>query len=192
MAFSATEWRNLLADYSGSSQGDRSWSGLGKSTRQGEYYNYFTITSYSPTKIFQYVFVGFGSNATPAKNYQAYYAVVYVIDYYFVYTQFGLTAFSFGMSNQYTVNYYAPSYTYQQFAFSLNADFASSNFFTNFSFYAYTSVGGYTAPSSWSPSTFTNFAPWGNGPYSAGSNIAIGRGPGGSPSSGYPYQYLHN
>lgn len=197
MAFSATQWRDELASWSGSSQGDRSWSALGKSTRIGEYFSYFFV-QYQPGKDINYIYRGLSypnQSPTTEKNVEAFYGS----GYYTTYVVAGLYNINNGTFS-YTANYsfntnfnwYQGQGNYSGYAFSAPANYITYQGGSPTSYYAATYYAGYTAPTSWSPSTFFNYSPWGSGPYSAGSNIAIGRGPAGSPASGYPYQYIHN
>lgn len=198
MAFSATEWRDELASWSGSSQSDRSWSALGKSTRIGEYFSYFFVQSSSPSKTINYIYRGLSypnQSPTTEKNVEAFYGSGYYTTYvvgglYYGTGFFQNTNYSFNTN----FNWYSGQGNYSGFGFTAPANYITFQPATP-SFTAYyiaTYYAGYTAPTSWSPSTFYNYSPWGAGPYSAGSNVAIGRGPAGSPSSGYPYQYIHN
>lgn len=193
MAFSATQWRDLLDDYSGSQAGTRSWSVLGRATRIGEYFNYFQQNNYAFAKQHFYIFAGTGANPLNARNYAAYYLTMYALTYYA--TSFFNNFFqSFNLFNNTFASpvpgLFVGAYQYSGFWFTGPANtYYSVGFGTNY-YVTSTNYAAYIIPASYSPNTFTNFSPWGAGPYSAGSNVAIGRGPGGSPASGYPYQYL--
>lgn len=184
MAFSATDWRYRLSEWSGSSQGNRSWSGLGASTRNGQYYSYFYTYNYA----IHYVYVGFGGT-TNARNVEPYYASAYRVDYFQAYSYnplCGYTQYFQNYSSYVYFNFYVGQGNYTGYATSKPSPYY---FYSGYSYY-YTEIynsGGYSAVTSWSPSTFYNYSPYGGGPYSAGSNIFIGSGG----SSGYPYQYIH-
>jgi len=192
MSFSATDWKDRLASWSGSVQGDRSWSALGRSTRIGEYFNYFY--KYNPNQL-RYVFRGFSypnQAAGAERNTDPYYVSAYQTIYVYAYSYDNLCGYTqvfAAYSYNSPFNFYVGQGNYTGLAEYI----ATSNttaYYTNPSYYATTQYGQFAAVSSWSPSTFYNYSPWGAGPYSAGSNISIGAGS--SPFSGYPYQYVHN
>ena len=192
MSFSATDWRNRLSEWSGSLQGDRSWSALGRSTRIGEYFNYFYKNGSNQLR---YVYRGFSyPNQSPyaEKNVEPYYAYAYQTIYVYAYSYDNLCGYTqvfAAYSYNSPFNFYVGQGNYTGLAEYISTNIVTA-YSTNPSYYSMTTFGAYAAVSSWSPSTFYNYSPWGAGPYSAGSNISIGAGNG--PYSGYPYQYIHN
>lgn len=192
MAFSASDWRTRLSEWSGSIQGDRSWSGLGRSTRIGEYFNYW----YKSGPYIYFVYRGFSypnQSPTAERNVEPYYMYALYRGYVYVYRYFINSGYTQIIQN-YSFDNYFNNYVGQGNYTGFGA-YVSYNTFSSFqgSFNTYYTTivnrGQYSQPLSWSPSTFYNYAPWGAGPYSANSNISIGAGNG--PFSGYPYQYIH-
>lgn len=185
MAFSAGNWRDRLSEWSGSAQGAYSWSQLGKSTSQGQYFLYWNKSGNS---LYQ-VYAGVGGGYA-ARNPDPYYvdgaiAYYYQVVYYDI--NYGGGSYS-NTTNYATANYYVYQGNYTWYVTSTNAPAYSSYAYcctiqvTTYYTYAFYNVNYI------SPTTFYNYAPWGNGPYSAGSNISIGAGNG--PFSGYPKQTI--
>lgn len=203
MAFSATDWAYRLSDWSGSAQGNKSWSALGTSTRIGEYFTALQKASFYATAI-DATYEGHGAGGTTnARNPDPFYVAAYRYDYFYAsfYQSpdyafspaspgFFFPAFS---SNYATFNYYQPQGVYSAvaayipasstFASSTSGTYSSTNYYSSYN------VGAVIGITSWSPSTFYNYSPWGAPPYTAGANIFIGAGS--SPFSAYPYQYVH-
>jgi hypothetical protein len=193
MGFSATEWATRLSEWSGSSQGNKSWSGLGASTRQGEYYSYVAKPSYYSGQM-NWGYLGFAPTAINPRNVEAFYAYAYRYDYYYRVYYSNLCGYTYTAANYSTANpfnYYQPQGYYDgiaQYMPSPSTNYSAISY--TFSFYEVTQYGGSGGVTSWSPATFYNYAPWGAPPYTAGANISIG--PGNGPAfSGYPYQYIH-
>lgn len=191
MAFSATDWAYRLSEWSGSAQGVKSWSDLGKSTQQGEYYNYVTKPSYYSGQM-NYIYLGF-TPTTNARNPDAFYAYAYRYDYYYLANYDSLCGYTYIVSQNSTpnaFNYYQPQGAYSGIAQYMPSP--ATNYTPTSTYdttYEVTQYGGSGGVTSWSPATFYNYAPWGAAPYTAGDNISIGAGS--SPFSGYPYQYVH-
>jgi len=192
MAFSATDWRDRLASWSGSSQGDRSWSGLGRSTRIGNYFSYFYTFYNGYNKTVQYVYRGTSyPSQTPQaeRNVEPFYGAGFYTTYVYagVYITFGSFNTFANYSYNTNFNWYQGQGNYSGYATSAPNSF-STYYGNGYSYYySNTNYAGYGQATSWSPSTFYNYSPWGAGPYTAGSNISIGNGI----YSGYPYQYVH-
>jgi hypothetical protein len=190
MAFSATDWAYRLSDWSGSAQGNKSWSALGTSTRIGQYYNYLVKPSYYSTTL-NYVYVGF-SPTTNARNPDPFYAYAYYYDYYYAEYYDSLCGYVYIASQFSTANpfnYYQPQGQYSGVATYVPSP-ASSYSPGSPSGYTQFVGGGAGGVTAWSPATFYNYSPWGAPPYSAGANIFIGAGS--SPFSAYPYQFVHS
>lgn len=192
MAFSATEWRNLIANYSGSQAGTRSWGVLGNSQAQGKFYvaTYKDYAGYGSSYKMRAKVEGCAGGYQP-KNVTSFYSV-----------RVGIIQFS-TFYNAYTF----PSFTTNYTANNVTIYSTPAGVYTLGTIGTYTDTL-YTAPAIGSQTyfqvvgnkalngsfyvAFYNFSPWGTGPFSAGSNVAIGRGPAGSPSSGYPYQRFYD
>jgi hypothetical protein len=190
MAFSATDWAYRLSDWSGSAQGNKSWSALGTSTRIGQYYNSLFKPSYYGTSL-NYVYIGF-SPTTNARNPDPFYAYAYYVNYYYVAYYNSLYGFTY-IATQNTAynpfNYYQPQGQYSGLATYVPSPTQNYSGGSPSSYYQFVG-GGASGVTAWSPSTFYNYSPWGAPPYSAGANIFIGAGS--SPFSAYPYQYVHS
>jgi hypothetical protein len=184
MSFSATQWRDLLADYSGSTNGTRSWGELGQGQFQGKYYIQTIIAGNNLIARVR------GCGGGIGKTVQSFYSVNSRAANYF-------TAFNgyygFFSNFQYASGtlYSTPAYVY--ILGTLLTGLSNS----------YVSYGSYSQSKFWGSAetrfinssnyvAFYSYTPWGSGPYSAGSNIAIGHGNNGSPTSGYPYQRHYN
>jgi hypothetical protein len=185
MAFSAGDWRDRLAAWSGSAQGAYSWSELGKSTSQGQYFLYWSL---SGTTLYQtYAGVGGGSGA---KNPDPYYvdgAVVYFFQVVYYDIDYSATSYA-NTTNYEAADYYVTQGNYNWYVTAVNP-----NDYTYYYICCTSVVDVYYSYAFYdvnyiSPTTFYNYAPWGNGPYSAGNNISIGAGNG--PFSGYPKQTI--
>ena len=187
MAFSATDWAYRLSEWSGSAQGNKSWSALGTSTRIGEYFTALSKASFYSTAIDAY-YEGRGAvDTTNARNPDPFYVAAFRYDYYFTsYYQSNVTFFFDYSSNYATFNYYQPQGVYSAVAAYIPASTNySSPGFSSFGYSNYT-AGSAIGITSWTPSTFYNYSPWGAPPYTAGANIFIGEGQ----FSAYPYQYV--
>ena len=185
MAFSAGDWRTRLSEWSGSAQGAYSWSELGKSTSQGQYFLYWSL---SGTTLYQ-TYAGVGGG-TGAKNPDPYYVdgdVVYFYQVVYYNINFGGGAY-YNTTNYSAADYYVTQGNYNWYVTAVNSPVANSySVCCTSQVFEYYSYAFYTV-NYISPTTFYNYAPWGNGPYSAGSNISIGAGS--SPFSGYPKQTI--
>jgi len=187
MAFSATDWAYRLSDWSGSAQGNKSWSALGASTQQGQYFTVLSKPNFYDTLIY-YSYEGRGAGGTTgARNPDPFTVSTYRIDYFYssYYSSFGYfqsTTTAYG-----NVDYYQPQGNYSGGATYVPA---SGTFYSagSPSYYAEYNVAAVMGVNSWTPNTFYNYSPWGAPPYSAGDNIFIGAGS--SPFSAYPYQYV--
>jgi len=196
MSFSATQWATRLSEWSGSAQGDRSWSGLGRSTSQGQYFTYFDVYYYGGGKVIAWAYRGYSypsQTPTAERNVEAFYGSGYYTTYVYAGYYNVLAGFFNAFANysyNTNMNWYQPQGYYSGIV--TYAPYNGGTYYQNSTYsyyYAVTNYAGYGAATAWSPSTFYNYAPWGVGPYSAGSNISIGAGNG--PYSGYPYQYVH-
>lgn len=187
MAFSATQWRDLIADYSGSQAGTRSWSVLGKSQYNGQYYlQLFKSNTGGNNYAIKARIRGCAPGASNVKNVQSFYsvagnAVAFTTNFNAYFGYFTGTSYAAGTL------FSTPTYVT---TLGDVIDNVTDTSFTGFStgnstFWAAGSVTGMNGTSF---VAFFNYSPWGAGPYSAGSNVAIGRGPFGSPASGFPYQ----
>jgi len=190
MAFNATEWRDLLSDYSGSTAGTRSWSALGESQAVGKYYlQLFKSSTGGSNYAIKARIRGCQPSNSSAKNVSSFYSVAgnaqaYRTSFNAYYGFFTSTSFTNGTlfstpSHVYTLGNVIDNVTdTSYYGFSV----AESTFW---------SAGNVTTMNGAETVEFYNFSPWGAPPYSGGSpgsNVAIGRGPSGTPSSGYPYQ----
>ena len=191
MAFSATDWAYRLSDWSGSAQGNKSWSALGASTQQGQYFTSLAKPSYYDTAIY-YSYEGRGAGGTTgARNPDPFY--VYANRYTYYYTSYyqsspGTFYTNGGSTNYNTFNYYQPQGVYSGVAAYIPASISYYSGPGSSIYYSQYNVAAVIASLSWSPATFYNYAPWGAPPYTAGANIFIGAGS--SPFSAYPYQYV--
>jgi len=189
MSFNSTEWRNLLSNHSGSQVGTRSWSVLGNSQYQGEYYGTVTkVYSGTPDTYNMKVRIeGCKGTSSNPKTVESFYSVTgqrFTFQTYyapqtstFLYQTLTNTIFSTPFS----------AYTLGTLAIVADTSFITS--FTSEQFF--NQSGTVTAFNGNNSHNFYNYSPWGASPYSGGSpgsDVAIGRGPSGSPSSGYPYQ----
>lgn len=183
MAFSATNWRDLLSNYSGSQAGTRSWSVLGQSQYQGKYY--MQVFNYPNWKVRIR-----GCGGGTGKNVESFYKIVGSVSVF-------STNFN-GYYGYFTYFTYANGTVYSTPAnISTFATFlyAPNQYFTGYSIGSSTqySAGPVVSINDTTYVAFYNYSPWGSGPYTAGSNIAIGKGDvGPAPYSGYPYQRYYN
>jgi hypothetical protein len=185
MSFSAGEWRTRLSEWSGSAQGAYSWSELGKSTGQGQYFLYWNTSGNTLYQVYAGVGGGYG-----ARNPDPYY-VDGAVAYYYQVVYYDIdynTVQYFNSTNYAYAPYYVTQGNYNWYVTSVNSPTSTTYYqcctlvvstYYNYAFYNVNYI---------SPTTFYNYAPWGNGPYSAGSNISIGAGNG--PFSGYPKQQI--
>lgn len=180
MSFNATQWRDLIADYSGSQSGTRSWGVLGQCQYQGQYYIQAVLESNKlKTRIR-------GCGGGIGKNVLSFYSVSATARAYSTYFNAYYGYFNFTYYQTGTL-YSTPAYVYY-----LGTNISG---LTNTSYVGYSngnstywSVQGVNGINGTTYVAFYSYTPWGAPPYSAGSNIAIGHGNQGSPTSGYPYQ----
>mgnify|MGYP003334457051 CR=1 FL=1 len=180
MAWSATQWRDRLNDYSGSVLGTRSWGEMGNSQYQGKFKfrvfggagGPFTIrhrTCGTPTAYPKVV-----GNVSGLFTVQYRYTNFKPTTYYSYYSYYPSVGFYMAAGN---ATAYAPSpmSTFNYVGFSVG----SSRFQNSLAQGTSNVYNTYTY-------AFYNYSPWGAGPYSAGANIIISNG------TNFPYQRLYS
>jgi len=188
MAFSATQWRDLLNNYTGGPAVSRTWSAMGNKQWNGAWYlQFINSPAFGSPRSTLIQLKNCDSNYN-GKNVQSFYKIKVAFS---IYTAF-FNAYGF------------PTFI------SANLSGTGTAFSTPANVYTITNMGTYAFYSTSGPSTgytsntiadyvrsvnsanttfFYDFSPWQTvGP---GDNVAIGRGPTGSPSSGYPYQRIY-
>jgi len=159
MAYSATDWRDRIAYFSGST-GNRSWGGMGQNQFQGKYYWNVNYASYFVVYA-DYTGCAGGSSPRPPEggsvNREANTYIVAFCGGVFFYSFF--------------TGVYTNTLSYAASNNSINLGNQASSFSGGYcSTYYLKQIG---AISLVSPSAYYSYTPWGGPPYFAGSNIKI-------------------